>query len=169
MIDKNSTPEQIAAYKTDAMSRFIPAVAHLDEASARLIRVRAEAEGWSASQAEWLDRLAKAPLIQAVVDGTPAPEALEQAYAQARRDLTIAYFDNALAEGKTLFAAFLTLIELERQLAERRGEAAPDYADNILLAACEAVQVAAERGLSSEDQVSAGFGMIRKLVAARGN
>lgn len=161
MIDQNSTPAEIEAYKTELMS----AVEKLDANSREHILARAVAEGWSPSQAKWLDVIAKQPLFQAVADGTPVLEALEQAYGEARRTLTTGYFNNALDEGKSRFTAFLTVIDLEKQLAGRRGEAPPAYPDNILLEACRAVEAAAERGLSSDDQIAAGFAVVRELSA----
>ena len=163
MINDKSSPEEIAAYKAELARDLPPAAAELDASSRKKILERAEAEGWSKSQADWLDKLAKQPLFQAVADGVPGTEALEQAYAIARRKLAAGYFDNAIGEGKNRYTAFLTVIDLEKQVAERRGDAAPDYPDPILLEACRAVEAAAEKGLSTEDQIATGYGVIREL------
>jgi hypothetical protein len=159
MIDQNSTAEEIDAYKAEVTS----AAETLDAKTRENILARAAAEGWSASQARWLDIIAKQPLFQAVVDGTPVVEALEQAYGEARRTLTVGYFNNALDEGKDRYTAFLTVIDLEKQLAERRGEAPPSYPQVVLLEACRAAEAAAQRGLASEEQIVAGFAVIQEL------
>lgn len=165
MIDQNSTPEEIEAYKAELTS----AAEQLEATTREHILARAAAEGWSPSQATWLDIIAKQPLLQAVADGTPLLTALEQAYADARRTLTTGYFNNALDEGKNRYTAFLTVIDLEKQLAERRGETPPAYPEDILLEACRAVEDAATRGLSSEDQIATGFAVIRELSAGAMN
>lgn len=161
MIDQNSTPEEIEAYEAELTS----VVEKQAPSARRHILARALAEGWAPSQAKWLDAIAKQPLFEAVADGVPILEALEQAYGEARRTLTAGYFDSALDKGKNRFAAFLTVIDLEKQLAKRRGEAAPAYPDDVLLKACRAVEAAAEHGLSSDDQIAAGFAVIRELSA----
>lgn len=140
-----------------------PAAIELAKASRGKILEHAAREGWSRSQADWLDKLAQEPLFQAVADGVPGSQALEQAYTTARRKLTVGYFDHALAEGKNRYTAFLTVIDLEKQLAERRGDAYPGYPDETLLAACRAVEAAAARGASSEEQIASGFAAIREL------
>ncbi|MEN5084701.1 hypothetical protein ABE438_19630 [Bosea sp. TWI1241] len=165
MIDENSTPEEIAAYKAKLERELDPVAKELDASSRKQILAAAKAEGWSDSQADWLDKLAKQPLFQAVADGVPGEEALQQAYGIARRKLAAGYFDNALDEGKNLYTAFLTVVDLEKQIAERRGDTPPDYPDAILFEACRAVERAAAEGLSTEDQIATGFGMIRELSA----
>lgn len=164
MIDENSTPEEIAAWKAKVEEEAAPAARALSETARAQILAMAEAEGWSDSQADWLDKLAKQPLFQMIADGVPGSEALEKAYAIARRKLTIGYFDHALDEGKNRYTAFLTVIDLEKQITERRGAPAPDYPDAILLEACRAVEAAAERGASSEEQIDIGFAVIRQLM-----
>lgn len=165
MIDENSTPEEIAAWKAQVEREAAPAARELSETARAQILAHAAAEGWSESQADWLDKLAKEPLLQMVADGVPGSEALLQAYGIARRRLTVGYFDNALDEGKNRYTAFLTVIDLEKQVTERRGETAPEYPDAILLEACRAVEAAAEGGASSEEQIAAGFAVIRELMA----
>lgn len=164
MIDENSTPEQIAVYKAKLEQNLTPSAQQLDAVSREKILERAAAEGWTPAQADALDQLAKQPLFQAVADGVPGAEALEQAYKAARRELTIAYFDHALQSGKNRYTAFLTVIDLEKQLAERRGGPAPAYPDPVLLEACRAVEAAAQNGASSNDQIATGFAVIRDLM-----
>ena len=164
MINEYSTREEIAAYKAE-LERDIAAPAHrLDVVSREKILERAATDGWTPAQADALDQLAKEPLFQAVADGVPGAEALEQAYKAARRELTVKYFDNALESGKNRYTAFLTVIDLEKQLAERRGGPAPAYPDPVLLEACRAVEAAAQNGASSNDQIATGFGVIRDLM-----
>ncbi len=165
MIDQNSTNEEIEAYKAELTS----AAENLEVTAREAILTRAKAEGWSESQMKWLDVIAKEPLFHAVLDGTPFGEALENAYGIARRTLTTGYFDNALKEGKDRYTAFLTVIDLEKQLAVRRGEAPPAYADSILIEACRAVEAAAQQGLSSDQQVATGFAVIRERSARAQN
>lgn len=164
MIDKNITVEEIATLKAKIEQESAPAAKDLDAISREKIFSRAAVEGWTPAQAEWLDRLAKQPLFQAVADGVPGNEALEQAYQIARRKLTTSYFEHALDTGKDRTTAFLTVIDLERQLAERRGEVALQYSDEMLLEACHAVTVAAQRDASAEEQIETGFAVIRKMV-----
>ncbi|MGO4741528.1 hypothetical protein AB4099_33795 [Bosea sp. 2KB_26] len=159
------TPAEMEKLKTKLRTEIEPAAKELDDTSREQILARAEIEGWSKSQADWLNKLAKEPLFQAVADGVPGAEALEQAYQQAKRQLTVGYFDNALAEGKNRYTAFLTVIDLEKQIAERRNEAAPDYPDAVLMAACRSVEAAAANGASSEEQIEAGYASIRSLSA----
>lgn len=164
MIDENSTPEEIAAWKAQVEREAGPAARELNETVREQILAMAAAEGWSESQADWLDKLAKQPLFQMVADGVPGSEALEKAYGLARRKLTVGYFDHALDEGKNRYTAFLTVIDLEKQIVERRGAPPPDYPDAILLEACRAVDAAAEGGSSSEEQIATGFAVIRELM-----
>lgn len=165
MANRSDTPNtaEMEQLKTKLRSAIEPAAKELDDTSREQILARAEIEGWSKSQADWLNKLAKEPLFQAVADGLPGAEALEQAYQLAKRQLTVGYFDNALAEGKNRYTAFLTVIDLEKQIAERRGEEAPSYPDEILMAACRSVEQAASGGASSEEQIEAGYATIRGL------
>ncbi|MDQ1080077.1 hypothetical protein [Pseudoroseomonas cervicalis] len=149
-------------------ARMAEALRKLDALSREQILARARLEGWSESQAGWLNVLAKEPLVQAVVDGTPPEQAIQDAYLQARRRLTVSYFENALNEGKNRITAFLTVIDLEKQLAERRGDKPPAYPDTVLMAACGAVEQAAMAGRATEEQVAAGFDMLRSQLAIGG-
>lgn len=164
MTDNTITLDQAAALKAKLEQEAAPAAHELDRISREKILGRASVEGWTPAQAEWLDRLAKQPLFQAIADGTPGTEALEQAYGVARRKLTTSYFEHALDSGKDHYTAFLTVIDLERQLAVRRGVPAPDYPDPVLLEACRAVVAASEAGASDEEQIAAGFAVIRQLM-----
>jgi len=137
----------------------------IDAAARAQILQRAQLEGWSESQAAWLDILAKEKLLQDVVDGVPVEQALPEAYGHARRQLTVGYFQNALEKGQSRVAAFLTVIDLEKQLAGRRGAPIPEYGDDVLMAACGRVEQAAAEGQTPERQVAAGFAEIQQLLA----
>lgn len=162
MIDHSNTPRD-SGDNEQAVSELVSAAEKLEGVTRERILERAKAEGWSDSQMMWIDAIAKEPLFQAVADGAPVGEALENAYGIARRTLTAGYFDNALKEGKDRYTAFLTVIDLEKQLAGRRGEAPPSYPDNILIEACRAVEAAAQQGLPSDEQIAIGFAVIREL------
>lgn len=123
---------------------------------------RAEADGWSASQANWIGKLG--------VARTPGASAtskadVDAAYTAGRQALTVAYFDNALASGKSRQVAFLTVIDLEKQVMTRAHLAPPDYSDEALQKACDAVELANRKGLSSNEQIEAGFEVLRLLAA----
>jgi hypothetical protein len=169
MINNDTMPEDLAALTAQLERETAPAARELDAVSREKILDRASVEGWTPAQADWLDRFAKQPLFQAIADGTPGMEALEQAYALARRRLTTSYFEHALDSGKDRTTAFLTVIDLERQLAVRRGAPEPHYPDPVLLDACRAVEAAAQEGASDEDQIAAGFAVIRRLMEDRLN
>lgn len=165
MSEVSMSPESIAAGNAQEMTELAEASRRLNELSRAHILEQAKLEGWSESQAEWLDVLAKEQLFDEVVAGKPAAEALVDAYQLARRRLTVGYFENALNEGKNRIAAFLTVIDLDRQLAERRGEVPADYSDEVLMAACEAVEAAAAAGQPSDEQIAVGFAVIRAHLA----
>ena len=120
---------------------------------------RAKREGWSDSQAEWIGRLGVAALDGAT---SPAPEAIDRAYKAAGRRLSAGYFNHALDEGKTRLVAFLTVIDLEKQVITRAGGKAPDYADSALQAAYRALEDAAARRVSVEDQLATAFAILRQ-------
>ena len=61
-------------------------------------------------------------------------------------------------------AAFLGLIALEAQMAARRGELPPAYADPLLMAGCQSVEAAALEGASTVQQFETGFAMMRILA-----
>jgi hypothetical protein len=128
------------------------------------LAARAQADGWTASQAEWIGKLGMAA-AGASQSGAPS-DAFEETYKLGRKALTVAYFDNALKEGKTRLVAFLTVIDLEKQLAERRGGPAPAYQDDWLKAAYVELARAAERNASSSEQLDIAFEMLRTLAAA---
>ncbi len=140
------------------------AVEKFDAGARGKLLARAAAEGWSPAQAEWIDVVSRASLLQAVAAGTPHEEALDGAYRSGRRQLTIGYFDGAIERGENRMKAFLALVELEKQLAIRRGEPPPSYPDDIVAEACRAIAQAAEDGLSSDDQFDLGFYVIRRRV-----
>lgn len=117
---------------------------------------RAKADGWSESQAGWIGKLGAAAM------GSQAGgSSLDAAYSDGKRALTIAYFDNALKEGKSRLVAFLTVVDLEKQVAVRKGERAPDYPDDWLKAAYVALAKAAESGATSAEQLEVGFASLR--------
>lgn len=158
MIDQSSTPQEIEAFKAE----FLASIKRVEATARARILARALIDGWSPSQAEWIDALAKPSVLGAVWEGVPLDQALEQAYGAARRAFAAACFDNALDEGKSRDAAFLAVIEIEREMAERRGEEPPVYSDTILQEACQAVQGAGEQGASTNDQIATGFATIRQ-------
>lgn len=123
------------------------------------LAARAQTDGWTPPQATALAKLGIAGMDgTSIAPGTPA---FDQAYRQGRRAVTVLYFDNALQSGKTRLVAFLTVIDLEKQLAERRGGAAPQYADDWLKAAYVELAQAAARGASSAEQIEVGFAALR--------
>lgn len=143
---------------------LVPEMEKLDaEAQSKFLSM-AQAQGWSPSQADWIAKLAQQPFLQAVVDGTPGQKALQDSFAAACRRLSIGYYENAIAEGKNVYTAFLTVIDLERQVTERRGDTPLRYPDAVLMQACEAAQIAADRDLSTEDQIAAGFVVLNGTV-----
>ncbi len=126
------------------------------------LTARAKADGWSDSQAGWIGKLG----VAAMPDPSATSQAaLDAAYAAGRQALSVAYFDNALSKGKTRLVAFLTVIDLEKQVTVRAHLPAPDYPDNALQTAYTAVDAAFRQGLSSKDQVAAGFEALRLLAA----
>ena len=97
-------------------------------------------------------------------DADPPAASLDEAYKAARRVLTIGYFDNVLAQGKTRLVAFLTVVDLEKQVAQRAGGPVPDYPDDALKAAYVELAKAAERGASSAEQIEIGFAALRAIA-----
>jgi hypothetical protein len=162
MSNQNFTVKDLPALKARLAEEITPASIELDQASREAILKRAQAEGWPNEQAIWIDRLAKQPLFQAVANGVPGAEALDKAYGAALRELTGYYFDAAIEEGKNRIAAFLTVVNLEKALAARRGEEL-DYPERILMLACQGVSEAADQGLSTKEQIDVGYAIIRKL------
>jgi hypothetical protein len=123
------------------------------------LAARAQADGWTPPQAAALAKLGVAGMAgKSIATGTPA---FDEAYRQGRRAVTVLYFDNALQSGQSRLVAFLTVIDLEKQLAERRGESAPQYADDWLKAAYAELAQAAARGASSAEQIEIGFAALR--------
>jgi hypothetical protein len=118
---------------------------------------RAKADGWSQSQADWIGKLGAA----AAASGDDAGGGFEAAYKAGRRALSIAYFDHALADGKSRLVAFLTVVDLEKQVAQRAGAAAAEPSDADLQIAYAAVEVAYKQGASSAAQLEAGFAILR--------
>jgi hypothetical protein len=164
MAENDVTPAELADWKAKFEAETIPVVEGLDADAREQILARAKADGWSDSQADWLDKLAKQPFLQMVADGKPGVEALIEAYRIAGRQLMIGYYNNALEHDKNRYTAFLTVIDLEKQMAERRGAEAPHYPDDILLTACRAAEAAGVAGESSEVQVEAGFAVINSQL-----
>lgn len=155
------TPEDLSNLASEVSEAVTPAVQNLAGAAEPLLQAQAEADGWSTPQAGWIVKLAMQPLMQSVANGTPGPEALDAAYHAARRRLTISYFEDAITRGKRPFEAFLTVIDLEKQVAERAGRAAPAYPDALLKHACEVVEGASRRGDTAEAQVEIGYSILR--------
>ncbi len=119
---------------------------------------RAKANGWSDSQAYWIGKLGAA-VLETTTDRSPA--AFDVAYKEACRKLSVGYFENAINEGKSRLVAFLTVIDLEKQVAQRAGDAVPNYSEDALKAAYLALAAAAERGASNADQIEAAFASLR--------
>jgi hypothetical protein len=161
---KTSGAPELSALAEELSAEITPAARELAHAAGEKVMARAVAEGWSKSQAEWLVKLALEPLFQAVAKGVSGPDALEEAYRTARRGLAVGYFDNVLSEGKNRYTAFLTVVDLEKQIAERRGEPPADYPDAVLLEACRAVEAAAASGATSDEQIATGYDVIRKML-----
>ncbi|MGU3496944.1 hypothetical protein ACLBXM_23115 [Xanthobacteraceae bacterium A53D] len=125
------------------------------------LKKRALADGWSESQAGWIGKLGAAALKDTA---SPTPQQMDAAYGAARRRLTVGYYEDALNKKKSRLVAFLTVIDLEKQVAERLGEKAPNYSDTQLQVAYTAVEKAAQMDLSSEQQIEAGFAVLRAGV-----
>lgn len=164
MSNPNTPEAQIEAARKEISADLAPAIEKLEAVASEHFIAVAKQEGYSDDQAKNIDLLARLPLIQDAVDGVPAEESFVHAYQLGRRQLALSYYENVLNKGKGYFTAFLTLIELEKQLAERRGEPAPEYPQEALIMACEAAEMAAEEGLSIEEQVATGFAMLRKKL-----
>ena len=120
---------------------------------------RAKREGWSDSQAEWIGRLGVAALDGA---SSPTPAAFERAYKAAGRRLSAGYFNHALDEGKSRLVAFLTVIDLEKQVITRAGGKPPDYPNQTLQSAFRALEEAAARSDSVEEQLATAFFVLRR-------
>lgn len=164
-MSKPITPEaQIEAARKEVSEELVPAIAELEAVASEHFISVAKKEGYSDDQARNIDLLARLPLIQDAVDGVPATESFVRAYTIGRQQLALSYYENVLNKGKGHFTAFLTLIELEKQLAERRGEPVPEYPESALMMACEAAEMAAEEGLTIEEQIATGFAMLRKRL-----
>lgn len=124
---------------------------------AKLVQ-RAKADGWSPSQADWIGKIGLAAL-NGELNGSEAT--FDTAYRDARRILAAGYFDNALQEGKSRLVAFLTVIDLERQVAERAGNPVPRYSEEALKIAYAILATAADRGASTADQIELAFASLR--------
>lgn len=159
------SPEERDALAQQISDEMTPVAQELAANSRPAMMRIAAQDGWSDPQAEWIWKLSLQTLMQAVVDGTPVEEAMQQAYREGRRLLTIAYFNNARDEGKRPFEAFLVVIDLERQIAERRGATPPDYPDEILKDACEHVEAAGRAGAPAEEQIEIGYRILRERLA----
>lgn len=126
------------------------------------LTARAKANGWSDSQATWIGRLG----VEALGDNaSPTPEQVMEAYKTGERRLSVGYFNNALNEGKSRLVAFLTVIDLEKQVIERGGGKAPAYSDDALKAAYGALENAAAHGASVDEQLAVAFARLRQLAS----
>jgi len=123
---------------------------------------RAKASGWSDSQAQWIGRLG-AEVLQGQSAASPAT--LEAAYKAAERQLSVGYFNNAVEQGKSRLVAFLTVIDLEKQVITRAGGTAPAYSDDALKTAYAALEGAAARGAPVEEQIAVAFIALRQASA----
>lgn len=125
------------------------------------LTARAKASGWSESQADWVGRLAAEALGDT---SAPSPEQLDAAYKAGERLLSVGYFKNALSQGKSRLIAFLTVIDLEKQVIARGGGEVPNYSDDDLKAAYGALEGAAARGAPVEEQIAIAFATLRRLA-----
>lgn len=125
------------------------------------MKARAEKDGWSPSQADWIARFAEQTMLARMGEGLSKEELVDQAYAEGRKLLAEAYFNNALDEGKNRITAFLTVVDLERQVRERAGEGGKPYPEAWLKEACAVVEAAAAQGASTSEQIAAGFASIQ--------
>lgn len=133
-----------------------------------LLAAKARQEGWSDSQAEWVGKLGAAEYAASGGQQRPSPELFEQLFKVGTRKLTIGYFNDALSRGKTRLVAFLTVLDLERQVKARRGEQVADYPDDWAKSAYVKVEEAAARGADSAEQIEAGLAEIRRQEASTG-
>jgi hypothetical protein len=136
--------------------------ADINAAARANILGRAQRDGWSAEQAEWLDRLSKQGFFDAVQAGVEAHAALDSAFDAARRELVGAYFDRGETAKGGRFTAFLILVELERELACRRGDTPAEYSEAALTEACRTVDASHQAGLRRDEQIAAGFESLRR-------
>lgn len=134
-------------------------VAEAADSSEAAFAARAKREGWSDSQAEWIGRLGVAALAG---NAQPTPEQTDAAYKAAGRRLSAGYFDHAVDQGKSRLVAFLTVIDLEKQVIERAGGKPPDYSDESLRTAFRALEAAAGQNLPVEEQIATAFVVLRR-------
>ena len=150
--------------QSDAKS-IAAATKRLSLAVREQLQKRALAEGWSPSQADAIWALALGPILQKVADGHPAVETMNAEYPKATKQLVTGYYKNAIVEGKNVYTAFLTVIDLARQLAEKTGSSALPYTDDELMAACAAAMQASQRNASAEEQIGAGMAVLNRKAA----
>lgn len=127
------------------------------------VRQLADDDGWSEEQGAWLADKALPPMLTDLAGGADPYEALADGYRKARQDYATDRFEQALAQGQSRDVAFLTLVEIEGLLADRRGEPRTAYSEALLRAGCEAVTASAREGHSSADQITTGFAMMQSL------
>jgi hypothetical protein len=158
------TGPQLEAFRRRFESELTPAIEEFVVVACQAVERLAKRDGWSAAQAARLVEQALPPILQDLAAAVPPEQALEGGYQKARRALSAKIFEDTIAEGSTRDTAFLTLVELERALARRRGEPAADYSDALLIAGCQAAAAAAHAGASTIEQIDTGFGMMRRLA-----
>lgn len=140
------------------VTALVPAAETAADLEARFA-ARAKREGWSDSQAEWIGRLGVAALGGG---NAPSAEAIDRAYKAAGRRLSAGYFDHAVDEGKSRLVAFLTVIDLEKQVITRAGGKPPNYSDAALRVAFRALEDAAAQKVSVEEQLVTAFAVLRR-------
>lgn len=139
------------------------ALAAFGEQARAAVTEAARLDGWSSDQAIWLADHALKIMVEDLAAEVPTEQAVGDGYLKACKALSLKVFEEALARGAERDVAFLLLIELEKEMAARRGEDAPAYSAALLMAACQAVASAAAEGLSHADQIETGFAMMRQL------
>ena len=158
MIDGKSAPgqrdEEIAAEIRDGLA---PELVELITLYTGLVERRLADEGWQPAQLAAIAERAVARFTSDVLAGESASAATGKAIREARSAFMADLFDALIAEGRDRATAFLTLVALERENAERVGEPAVVFPQPWLDAAVAAVEAAARRGAGSVEQVALGF------------
>ncbi len=166
MTGMDDTAEQL---RRKLETELPPALAEFGRQARSTITQLAGADGWSEDQAAWLAERALVTMVEDLAAGVPPEQALADGYKKACQALSREVFDGALARGAERDVAFLLLIELEKEMAARRGEAPPPYSTALQMAGCQAVASAAAEGASSADQIETGFAMMRQLAREFGD
>lgn len=146
--------EEIAA---EIRGGLAPELVELISLFTGLVERRLADEGWQPAQLAAIAERAVAQFTSDVLAGRAASDATGKAIRDARGAFMADLFDTLIEEGKDRATAFLTLVALDRENAERTGEPAVAYPQPWLDAAVAAVEAAARRGAASVEQVALGF------------